>query len=396
MGKKVLGVLTILLLLSGCQNMGNESKNLQQVEKQENGEERNISISNDETETNVTHENDQELSDGEHISFQLGSQAKIDAVVDMPDKKWNEFEKCMIEVDGFQGESVFNKLPESGLETRKGDMGEPDVCYSYEGILGEQLKNQNGTVSVSNILGVETEEGKKVYYNLPVEYITSAYGEGILVRDNEQEISLEDEEKLIEEGKEFVRWIGDWEKVELTSKYSFSYKQMEKQQELMEQAIENGELLKPQKIQKYEWSKADDCLLLFFQSYLNGVPVLCNEINRQDDLYIPSSKIQAVITEGGIQYLQAVNHYAIREKEPVSLVEKDIILETLRNKYDLAIAEPITLDQMKLIYYPMTTGRNETGHWMCDMIPAWQFRFIEDEIEQYVYINALDGREIVG
>lgn len=400
MGKKVLGVLTILLLLSGCQNMGNESENLQQVEKQENGEERNISISNDETETNVTHENDQELSNGEHIRFQLGSQAKIDAVVDMPDKKWNEFEKCVIEVDGFQGESVFNKilgkLPESGLETRKGDTGEPDVCYSYEGILGEQLKNKNGTVSVSNILGVETEEGKKVYYNLPVEYITSAYGEGILVRDNEQEISLEDEEKLIEEGKEFVRWIGDWEKVELTSKYSFSYKQMEKQQELMEQAIENGELLKPQKIQKYEWSKADDCLLLFFQGYLNGIPVLCNEINRQDDLYIPSSKIQAVITKEGIQYLQAVNHYAIREKEPVSLVEKDIILETLRNKYDLAIAEPITLDQMKLIYYPMTTGRNETGHWMCDMIPAWQFRFIEDEIEQYVYINALDGREIAG
>lgn len=31
MGKKVLGVLTILLLLSGCQNMGNESENLQQV-----------------------------------------------------------------------------------------------------------------------------------------------------------------------------------------------------------------------------------------------------------------------------------------------------------------------------------------------------------------------------
>jgi len=400
MGKKVLGIMVILLFFTGCQNMGNESENLQQVEKQENGEERNISISNDETETNVTHENDQELSDGEHISFQLGSQAKIDAVVDMPDKKWNEFEKCVIEVDGFQGESVFNKIlgkiPESGLETRKGDTGEPDVCYSYEGILGEQLKNQNGTVSVSNILGVETEEGKKVYYNLPVEYITSAYGEGILVRDNEQEISLEDEEKLIEEGKEFVRWIGDWEKVELTSKYSFSYKQMEKQQELMEQAIENGELLKPQKIQKYEWSKADDCFLLFFQSYLNGVPVLCNEINRQDDLYIPSSKIQAVITKEGIQYLQAVNHYAIREKEPVSLAEKDIILETLRNKYDLAIAEPITLDQMKLIYYPMTTGRNETGHWMCDMIPAWQFRFIEDEIEQYVYINALDGREIAG
>ena len=33
MGKKVLGVLTILLILTGCQNMGNESENLQQVKK---------------------------------------------------------------------------------------------------------------------------------------------------------------------------------------------------------------------------------------------------------------------------------------------------------------------------------------------------------------------------
>lgn len=42
--------------------------------------------------------------------FRLGSQAKIDAIVDMPDKNGNEFEKCVIEVDGFQGESVFNKI----------------------------------------------------------------------------------------------------------------------------------------------------------------------------------------------------------------------------------------------------------------------------------------------
>lgn len=380
--------------------MGNESENLQQVEKQENGEERNISVSSDEMETNVTHENDQELSNGEHVSFQLGSQAKIDAVVDMPDKKWNEFEKCVIEVDGFQGESVFNKIlgkiPESGLETREGDTGEPDVCYSYEGILGEQLRNQKGIVSASNILRLETEEGKKVYYNLPIEYITSAYGESLLVRDGEQKNSLENEEDLIEEWKEFVRWLGDWEKIELTSKYSFSYKQMEKQQELAEQEIENGEALKPQEIQKYEWSETDDCLLLFFQSYVNGIPVLCNEINRQDDLYIPSSKIQVVITKEGIQYLQAENHYTIREKEQVSLAEKDVIWETLSSKYDLAIAEPITLDQMKLIYYPMTTGRNETGHLMCDMIPTWQFRFKEDEIGQYIYINALNGQEISG
>ena len=137
MGKKVLGIMVILLFFTGCQNMGNESENLQQVEKQENGEERNSSISNDETETNVTPENDQELSNGEHIRFQLGSQAKIDAIVDMPDKKWNEFEKCVIEVDGFQGESVFNKIlgkiPESGLETRKA------VSYTHLDVYKRQV-----------------------------------------------------------------------------------------------------------------------------------------------------------------------------------------------------------------------------------------------------------------
>ena len=37
MGKKVLGIMVILLFFTGCQNMGNESENLQQVEKQENG-----------------------------------------------------------------------------------------------------------------------------------------------------------------------------------------------------------------------------------------------------------------------------------------------------------------------------------------------------------------------
>ena len=90
---------------------------------------------------------------------------------------------------------ILGKIPESGLETRKGDTGEPDVCYSYEGILGEQLKKSKWNGVCQQYIRSRNGRRKKVYYNLPVEYITSAYGEGILVRDNEQEISLEDERK---------------------------------------------------------------------------------------------------------------------------------------------------------------------------------------------------------
>ena len=45
MGKKVLGVLTILLILTGCQNMGNEAENLQQVEKPRKMEKNGIVLS---------------------------------------------------------------------------------------------------------------------------------------------------------------------------------------------------------------------------------------------------------------------------------------------------------------------------------------------------------------
>lgn len=51
---------------------------------------------------------------------------------------------------------------------------------------------------------------------------------------------------------------------------------------------------------------------------------------------------------------------------------------------------------MKLIYYPMTAGRNESGCWECDMLPVWQFRVSQEENSQYIYINAMDGIEIIG
>ena len=51
----MLGVLNDIIASFGLSEYGNESKNLQQVEKQENGEERNISISNDETKQMLTH-----------------------------------------------------------------------------------------------------------------------------------------------------------------------------------------------------------------------------------------------------------------------------------------------------------------------------------------------------
>lgn len=392
MKKRVWGIVMAGLLLMGCQNMGNEQIQTTQAQSTQ--------TQPDQSDFGEEQENGQQLKNGDHISLSLGSQVSIDAVVEMSDKNWNGIEKCTAKMDGFQGEKIFEelfgKIPEDGVKKEEGYEGTPAFNYSYEGTLGEKLRNQNGTIRVSSGLNLETEEGKKIYSNLPVEYISAGNGEGIMIYGGEQEVTLENEEDLIAQCQQFIEQVGGWEQASLTDAYGFSYEQMEQQQEASIQAEENGELLKPQEIEEYEWSEADNCKLLFFQSYLNGIPVLCNEVNRQDELFIPATKIRAVITKEGIEYLSADGHFAVQEKETISLAGKDTVMETLKNKFDLTSADPVTLDRMKLIYYPITTGRDEDGFLTCDMIPAWQFRYVVEDISMYVYINAADGSEIVG
>lgn len=417
---KIRGIAMACLFLAGCQNMGSEpisEASSQQMETQENEKEEQVSTESknqdaaqnetaeEETtkqeisasgEESVEQENDQQLKNGDLIQISLGGQVQINAVVEMPDKKWDSYETCVAKVDGFQGENVLQellgKMPEEGLEIQEGIEGEPDLCYSYEGNLGEKLRNQNGKVRTSSSLNVETEEGKKVYENLPIGY----FGEKISIVGGEQNVSIEREEEVIVQCKEFIQQICGLEKVSLQDTYKFSYEQMKKQNEESAQAVESGESLKQQKIQTYEWSEEDNSMMLIFQSELNGVPVLCNRVNRQDELYIPSCKIIAVATKNGIEYLDVEHHYDIQKKETAILAEKDVIIGTLKNKYEMTLDDPITLDQMKLIYYPMTTGRNEDEYWMCDMIPTWQFRYNIEEFTDYIYINALNGHEIVG
>lgn len=310
----------------GCQNMGNEQIQTTQAQLTQ--------TQPDQSDFGEEQENGQQLRNGDHISLSLGSQVSIDAVVEMSDKNWNEIEKCTAKMDGFQGESVFGelfgKILENGVKTEEGYKGDPALNYSYEGTLGKKLRNQNGTIRVSSGLNLETEEGKKIYSNLPVEYISAGNGEGIMIYGGEQEVTLENEEDLIAQCQQFIEQVGGWEQASLTDAYGFSYEQMEQQQEASIQAEENGELLKPQEIEEYEWSEADNCKLLFFQSYLNGIPVLCNEVNRQDELFIPATKIRAVITKEGIEYLSADGHFAVQEKETISLAGKDIVMETLK------------------------------------------------------------------
>ena len=143
------------------------------------------------------------------------------------------------------------------------------------------------------------------------------------------------------------------------------------------------------------WGTEDNCYWILFEQIIHGVPVLSNQINRQDDLYIPSCQIIVGYTQDGIEYLQIDNGYQQLEEKEVSLRPIEDIVDTLKKKFELAITGEVTIDQMKLIYYPLTIGKNQHHQWECDMMPTWEFRLRQDEYSNYVYIDAVNGIEIV-
>ena len=157
-----------------------------------------------------------------------------------------------------------------------------------------------------------------------------------------------------------------------------------------------NEQAKPEGESMRDWSDGDNCYWIFFEQTIDGIPVLNRSITRQDDLYIPYSMTEVGYTQNGIEYIRFGRRYEILDKQTVKLVSLQEIYETLQKKFEMAFVEDITIDQMKLIYYPLPTKKNKEERWVCDMIPVWQFRIQEKEYTDYIYINAIDNIEIVG
>lgn len=105
-------------------------------------------------------------------------------------------------------------------------------------------------------------------------------------------------------------------------------------------------------------------------------------------------------TENGPEYVNINNYFKTLGREETELAPLEKVLAALQAKYEMAITGENTISEMKLIYYPLPTGRNEEGLQECDMIPAWQFAMKEemfgDEYVTYIYVDARSGMEIIG
>lgn len=335
---------------------------------------------------------------GSQITIQLTEDVKLDAQIQMPETGTDSIKEYRVEVDGFDGEEVIPKIlgamPDSGLRTQESSL--PDPTYLYHGPLGPEWNNTDGSVIVSSHVTVQTSHWDKIDPFISVSQIGAEVSVNEKdVSEFQEELGFSGREEAAERVSEFVKSITGYEDVRCAEEYSISYQELESRQETLKSLSESDQA-KPIDLDTEEWTEADSCYWMRLEQIFHGLPVLSSRVTRQDDLYIPSSVIEAGCTEKGVEYVSALNHFREISSQEAELLPVEDIYQALRTKFERMISPPAVIDEMKLIYYPMTTGRNESGCWECDMLPVWQFRVSQEENSQYIYINAMDGIEIIG
>ncbi len=135
-----------------------------------------------------------------------------------------------------------------------------------------------------------------------------------------------------------------------------------------------------------------DCYWLHMSRYVNGLPLLGGSYSRQDEAYIPDGRIYMAYTGDGMEQALILWDYEILGKEGVSLADMETVYGALKRKYELNITGEMVLDQMGLIYFPYPV---DTEQYIYDLVPVWEFSGVRDGLMEKVYINAVDGKEIV-
>ena len=62
----------------------------------------------------------------------------------------------------------------------------------------------------------------------------------------------------------------------------------------------------------------------------------------------------------------------------------------------MTLTDGVELIGMKLVYYPYPTDIDPNAPYEYDLYPVWQFEYETQFGKELIYINAVDGIEIVG
>ena len=427
--KVLLAGCLILAFLSGCQKLGEEGLQESSAEtaetaateesaedgKRETAQESGAVSEEPETsETSGTAEEAlpdlMELKDGDRITRQITKDILLDVIVELPEKGVSEAAFYKTVAAGLEVEAAFEKLvgymPETTedwdehMETGKvliqGIGSGSFVDYLYTGNLKINGAEMRGSMIVSPQFRYSTDHWDKLETAFPI----SGYENGYSFRKPQQleDYAFATREEAADAGKQYLEEVLGIPGVNHLKTYCFNYQQM---QETEEEMYYDPTVPKRSELALHEWDEGDNCYWMFYEQLFEGIPLLSNQVVWQDDLiYIPEGQIRVGYTENGPEYVNINNYFKTLGREETELAPLEKVLAALQAKYEMAMTGENTISEMKLIYYPLPTGRNEEGLQECDMIPAWQFAMKEemfgDEYVTYIYVDARSGMEIIG
>lgn len=384
--KTVLGLLAVSLLLGGCQKAEEKAKDAPEEMAQ--------SSSSETTEESIDFS---QMKNGEQIQRSITDEVKMNAKIVLPEKSLEDVEICHVLVDNFdvqeQTEKLLGEVPEN---IEKIVYSEQDTAYLYQGNLGAEFGNMEGNFGIEDYIYLSTDHWDSMTQIMPLMW--KGYDIQLWNEECEQQAGTD---LPFETRKEAEQKVGrileektDGETYRVLDMYSFGHEILEERQK---EYLETEEAqAKPIEHPRTDWGEKEDCYWMRMEQDLEGIPILSHSVMRSDDLYVPSQEITVGYTSSGIENLSITTHNTILEKEKATLQPYAVIEHALRKKFELMFAGNIEITQMKLIYFPLCTGKNAEGFWNCDMIPAWEFTIQTGNGTDYVYINAVDGVEIYG
>lgn len=379
MVRKILLCITITLLF-GVSACGNKNNTEEKSDNETSGYEVEASVTN-----------------GDHISLELTEDVMIDADVVIPVGGLESVEVCQARASGYDGNKLMAKMIPNvdvkSIDVNEGCSFEPEFSYIYTGELG-LYDGAAGTWRVSEGVSLITKHWEKCQGYFPI--YSSSYGLTAHDLELNEDFEFATKEEAITVAEEYLTETVGLEKVNFLRLYAINHSHMQTMQESMyaDPTLETAG--RPEEIILDVWNENDDCYWMKFEMLFNGLPILSNQITRQDDAFQPIGTVEVGYTKAGIEYVQITEGYELITSKKAQLIPIKDVFAALQRKYEMAITGKITIDEMKLIYFPhILAGNYDDKNYEFDMIPTWQFSFQQGDHTQYVYVNALDGTEVV-
>ncbi|MDI9243008.1 hypothetical protein [Fusibacillus kribbianus] len=369
--KKMLTALAIVIVLAFCgcgKKETDAGENGQIGEKFETGKEEVTDIKN-----------------GDLISREITGRVKLEAVVKLPEEGIANVEECQVQQVKFDGESMRTTVfPELALEGWIYD-------EQYDSHYWRSKENKDNAV-IGSIISYNKERWYENRFCLPMREINGTY----VVKDDEytEELFFSSREEIAETAKTWLKERVGITEVGIERIYSITHQEMKKTEE--QQYVENGTAGVGKPGESFElkttWSEADDFYMIFLTRVINGLPLLTGDYVRQDEVYLPNGRITLCYAEEGPINIDIPWDYKILGRKTAKLCPMEMVYESLQRKFERTITADVLIDEMQLIYFPYPVDIEERVY---DLIPAWKFSFSDYGMEKFVYINAIDGIEII-